>query len=468
MNKSISKILILLFLILSQVSVLYARKDDDTGEVSKPVAESKNNISNGIIIDSNKEIGEINPLHPEGYGIDYEEKESVNNFTIDIKTLESRIKYFSPTYLNIRATVAASLGIAYYGAGGDDSNLFNRSNLTDDLRNLKNDYTKEAKSIGVELKNEIAKGDKADTIRITQLKSNLEIYTALATEATYEYVVYDKTILTYQAATNQRAAKRKLVEVDKYTATQNAREQVVQGIKTLFITYLKLSKNVDLLDKKQKLMGDTYKLILKNNSLGLATALEVSKALEEYEEAKNSYKITYSTLRNVKQQLTTNLGYELKDMDKLVFVEPEIDIEYISSIDFEKDKIKACTSNSLYKEVTMKDSDKKLPDSDGIRLVEARKEANSGKIIATFENLYKKLQSAMVSYQGSIYLQEICSITKEANKRKLDNNLVSDLEYNGLELANLANELMVKIAKYDLISATNDYYYATLGHMTVS
>lgn len=454
-------------MVLFQVSVLYARKDDDTGEVSRPVAENKNNISQGIIIDPNEEIGEINPLHPEGYGIDYAEKESVNNFVVDLNTIENRIKYFSPTYLNIRATVAASLGISYYGAGGDDSNLFNRSNLTDDLRNLKNDYTKEAKSIGIELKKELAKGTSADTNRILQLKSNLDIYTALATEATYEYVVYDKTILTYQAATKQRSAKRKLVEVDKYTATQNAREQVVQGIKTLVITYLKLSKNVDLLDKKQKIMGDMYELTLKNNTLGLSTALEVSESLEEYEDAKTSYKTTFNTLKNLKQQLAVNLGYELKDIDRLVFVEPEIDLDYLNNIDFEKDKIKACTSNSLYKEVKMKQIDKKLPDSDGKQLVLARKEANSAKIITSFENLYKKLQSAIVSYRGSFCLSEIWSMTNEANKRKLDNDLVSDLEYKGLELSNLANELMIKIAKYDLISISNDYYYATLGHLNI-
>ena len=32
--------------------------------------------------------------------IDEDEKKSVDNFTIDFNTLETRIKYFSPTYLN--------------------------------------------------------------------------------------------------------------------------------------------------------------------------------------------------------------------------------------------------------------------------------------------------------------------------------------------------------------------------------
>ena len=56
----------------------------------------------------------------------------------------------------------------------------------------------------------------------------------------------------------------------------------------------------------------------------------------------------------------------------------------------------------------------------------------------------------------------------QANLRKFQNNLISELEYKGLEIQNLANTLQVKTAKYDLINATNDYYYAALGHITLS
>ena len=51
---------------------------------------------------------------------------------------------------------------------------------------------------------------------------------------------------------------------------------------------------------------------------------------------------------------------------------------------------------------------------------------------------------------------------------KFDNNLVSELEYKGLELQNLSNKLQVKVAKYNLINATNAYYYAALGDITIS
>ena len=47
-------------------------------------------------------------------------------------------------------------------------------------------------------------------------------------------------------------------------------------------------------------------------------------------------------------------------------------------------------------------------------------------------------------------------------------NLISELEYKGLEIQNLGNILQVKTAKYDLINATNDYYYGALGHITLS
>ena len=64
-------------------------------------------------------------------------------------------------------------------------------------------------------------------------------------------------------------------------------------------------------------------------------------------------------------------------------------------------------------------------------------------------------------------LKEICDINDEADKRKLENNLVSELEYKGLELQNLSNKLQVKVAKYNLINAINEYYYAALGDITI-
>ena len=109
-----------------------------------------------------------------------------------------------------------------------------------------------------------------------------------------------------------------------------------------------------------------------------------------------------------------------------------------------------------------------MPQSTGEELFHKRQEYTSNIIIAEFENIYNDLMSKKLLYDSSLYLKEICDINDEANKRKFYNNLVSELEYKGLELQNLSNKLQVKVAKYNLINATNAYYYAALGDITIS
>ena len=57
--------------------------------------------------------------------------------------------------------------------------------------------------------------------------------------------------------------------------------------------------------------------------------------------------------------------------------------------------------------------------------------------------------------------------SRKSLKLKRENNLVSDTEYLGLTIQNLANELQILNAKYDLISATNEYYYGTMGQLNI-
>ena len=119
-------------------------------------------------------------------------------------------------------------------------------------------------------------------------------------------------------------------------------------------------------------------------------------------------------------------------------------MDYINSINFEEDKTRAYTSNSAYKSVTLSDKDKKLPQSTGEEIFFKRQEYNSEKVINEFENIYRNLQAKVFAYEGSIYLAQIVAINAQANLRKLNNKLISELEYKGLELQNLGNELQVK------------------------
>ena len=446
---------------------VYAKKGIYHGEVDEPIGESKSYKSEGVVI-AEDPYHEYNPLNPVKPGININEYNSVDNYTIDLKTIETRIKYFSPTYNNIKSNAESMYWMAYYARGGNDTLLYNKSQYTVEVKELVND-TKSLLYSAISKRNSLKADDPDFDVKYNALTNVIENnYRPLYNATSSAYSTANKTINKTKTALGLSRALYNIGTIDNSNQVAFARREVTKNIKMLVMTYLQLLSYSDILEKQSKLYYDMYKLTLKNQELGLSTSYDVVESIDRYENAKSNYKKTNTTLNNIKEQIAINLGYKISDIDKLSFVEPEVDLDYILSINFEDDKTRAYTSNSSYTSISLNDKDRKLPGSTGEEILQKRQEYTSNKVTNEFEAIYNNLQSKMLSYEGSLYLSQVAMINDSANKRKFTNNLISELEYKGLELQNLGIILQVKTAKYDLINATNDYYYGALGHITLS
>lgn len=463
-KKYISLILVIIFVLQS---IIYAKpKNPYEGEVDMPSAESKVNISEATIISINK-YEEYNPINPVKPGVNKEEYDRVDNYQINLKTLESRIKYFSPTYNNIKLGAESSYWMAFYARGGNDTLVYDYKNYTEEIHDVMSLYKDDIK-LYVHQRNLLDRTDPDYTRKYNNLTTQIENSEKAYTATKVAYNVANTTIRRTKQMLGLNNALYNIGNVDNNNRVAFARRSVTKALTSVVLTYFQLSNYVSILEKQSNLYYDMYLLNKKNYDLGLATALDVSTSLETYENIKNTFKTTETTLKNVKEQIAINLGYKISDIDKLEFIEPEPDFEYLESINFDADKERAYTSNSSYNAITLNDKDKKYPQSTGENIFHKRQEYMSSVITAEFENIYNNLLAKKISYESSLYLNDICNINDEANKRKFDNNLISELEYKGLELQNLGNKLQVKVAKYDLINAINEYYYATLGEITIS
>lgn len=462
--KKVFKRIISLSLVLSICIpyISYAKVNPFEKQVDAPEAEPNINVSEGIIISSGP-YHEYNPLNPVKPGVNKEEYDKVDNYVIDFNTIEYRIKYFSPSYNNIKANAESMYWMSYYARGGNDVLLYDYKSYTDEINQLVLTF-KSAMNNAIAERRKYKQGD-PEYDNLTALIKN---YTAMYTKASTQYTVANKTINATKSALGLSRALYNVGNVDNNNQVAFARRAVTKTIKSLILTYLQLSYYAEILEKQSKLYYDMYVLKKKNLELGLATQVEVKQSLDTYETAKQSFKTTTTTLRNIKEQIAINLGYKVSEVDKLEFIEPDVDMDSINSVDFEKDKERAYTSNSSYSSVTLSDRDKKLPGSTGEDLLHKRQDYNAEKVITEFENIYRNLQAKIFAYEGSIYLSQIVAMNEAGNMRKYTNKLISELEYKGLEIQNLANDLQVKTAKYNLINAYNDYYYGALGHITVS
>lgn len=466
-NYKLKKVIsIVLVMVVALCCISYAKRNNPyEGEVDEPVAEVKNNISEATIIHKDP-YEEYNPLNPVKPGINKEEYDSVDNYIVDLNTIESRIKYFSPTYTNIKSSAESSYWMSFYARGGNDTLLYNSKQYTEEIYDLMTTFKETINSLTYQ-RSILDKKDPDYKNKYDTLTAQINGYKNMYSTTRITYNATNATINSTKSMLGISGALYNIGNLDNNNKVAFARRSVTKAISSVVLTYLQLSEYSEILEKQMNLQYDMYLLKKKNYDLGLATAIDVSTSLDQYEDAKSSFKATETTLENVKEQVAINLGYKISDIDKLVFVEPDVDLNYISSINFESDKTRAYTSNSAYNTIRISDRDKKLPQSTGEELFHKRQEYTSNIIIAEFENIYNDLLSKKLLYDSSLYLKEICIINDEANLRKFNNNLVSELEYKGLELQNLANKLQVKVAKYDLINATNAYYYASLGDITI-
>ena len=444
----------------------YAKVKVEHGEVKGPVAEEKNSTSEGIIIQSNPYV-ERNPVSEELSGKSKEEYDAVNNYNIDLKTLSLRIKYFSPTYLNIRQGALSSYTMAYYMRGGNDTLMFDTLSYTDEIHDLLNDY-KSTYEECIKERNALDKSDPDYEAKYSALTAEIMTYQYMYKVAKATYDATNKTINTTKTKLGLGNALYNMGNVDNNNKIVFAREAIEKSLSSAVLSCLQLETYVDILENQTKLYYDMYELYKKNEALGLSTSNDVLESYATYENAKDTMKKTKTTLRNVKEQIATNLGYSIYDIDKLNFVEPEVDLVYIASINYEADKVRAYTSNEKYYSLSLNERDRKRPGSTGEELLKKRQDYISAKVITEFDDVYSRYEAALLSYEAGNILYNVYALNKEANKRKLDNKLVSELEYKGLELKNYADLLQVKVSKYNLITAYNDYYFATLGHLDIT
>lgn len=462
-NKLLKKyIYILLALIISVCGFSYAKVNPFEEQVEEPTAENRINFSDEVIVSSNL-YNEYNPINPIKPGVNIDEYNMVDNYIIDLKTLDYRIKYFSPSYLNIRNSAESMYWVSYYARGGNDTLVYDSNSYTEEVLSAAKLY-KNARNTCIKQRNSLDKNDPTYNVKYNILTNQINNYNGLY-NATYSIV---KTVSKTKSALGLSRTLYSIGNIDNNSKISYARRMVTQNLTSVVMTCLQLNTYAEILEKQSKLYYDIYQLTKRNFELGLATSYDVSKALDDYEDSKSDFKSTSNTLKDVKEQIAINLGYDVKDVDNLVFVEPDVDLELINSVNFEEDKTRAYTSNSAYYSLKIDDKDRRLPQSTGEEILKKRQDYYSNKVIAEFENLYNNLLSKKVAYESSMYLEEICNINDESNKRKFDNNLVSEIEYKGLELQNLGNKLQVKIAKYDLINAYNSYYYGALGNINIS
>ena len=442
-------------------SVFAAKKPHfEEGEVEKPTGEASNYKSEGLIIDQSKNE-EITPIHATPSYMESDEYKLVDNFIIDIRTIPIRIKYFSPTYLNYKKVAENKVKTNLYAAGGDQYNLNLIKNTIKSLPGQKQTANNTLKNLQASLNQLISHGVHSGPQYDALVAGIQEVSIAIAT--------IDATNVSLgQAAIGYGSAVRMINNIDSNSNMAYLNNTLSKSLINAFLSYKQLEHYLLLLDMQVNLYQDMFNLYRKNYNLGIATSQEVQQYLINYENAKKTRNNIKATAKNVKEMIAINLGYERKDFDKLFFAEPEVDFTYAYEASPSIHYDQAYNSNKAYNDIrSAKRVDSKNPGSTADAIRQEKLDQTKLKIITKLDSLFDEMRISLYKYNASEYTKEIINLNETANTRKLNNNLVSEMEYRGLVVKNEAERLGFFTTKYDMIKSTTNYHYAILGIMDI-
>lgn len=432
-------------------------------EVEEPIAEDADSISKGIIIDPHKyEI--LSPLNPtpstvkETAGYKY-----ADTFIISLETLPYRVEYFSPTYQYALNRAKNNVRINLYSAGGGENTI---SAIRDTIRET-GSQLKQLSSEQKKLTKQLSELKKAGATDDDEAVS--KINTALSQIETNVTIIKSTNLSLSSATSGYNKVLSLINNVDRNIQIFQVKNLLTKSMIQAYLSYLRLDYYSNILNKQVVLYENIYNLYKKNYELGLSTLLEVDQNKLNYQNAKQNLSTVMATKKNVKQLLSDNLGYKLTDTDKLIFVEPTVDIDYVNSIKPENDYSRAYYSNTTYESIrSAGESNKRLPESTGRELYEKRLNDTKEKIITELDVIYSNLMSKKISYESLSYQREMLRMNIAAADRKRNNDLVSQNEYLGLKIQNLATEMNIKTVEYDFVTEIYNYYYGTYGLLDIN
>lgn len=234
--------------------------------------------------------------------------------------------------------------------------------------------------------------------------------------------------------------------------TSNAQQQMI----AYYVNKLQL----ELDQKNQELLNETYQSVQTQKSLGMATDVDVLTAEENLRNANKAILDDQNTIENNQEKLFVVLGWKHDDRPEVGAL-PEPDLNRIASMDPAKDKEQA-VENSY----TMKVNKRKLENAKSDETKETlektiREDTQSigASVTASYQNV--------LAAKASMELKEAQAALSEKNmqttERQYQLGMIGRLDYLNQKYVCESAKIQVQTAKYNLLQAIQSYDWVLNG-----
>ena len=287
----------------------------------------------------------------------------------------------------------------------------------------------------------------SDNSKEEQEFSNVYLYTAQANalNKVIESMNKAKTSLSKISSTNR--------------PIRQAAMQLTNGVKLMFISYDSLLKSEELLNEQLKLYEGMKTAAKAAESSGMSTSAEYTKAQLQADEVKNNLDSLVAGKESLRKSLIMLCGWSEQDNPNIVPI-TDVDLSKIDTFNPDEDIKKAIGNNFTLIEFRNTKYKKSLGMKESRALSEEQMEAN---LKTNLNSLYADVQSKKSDYEAAKLSLETADINDNIANVKLQNKMISGVEYQGERLKNLQSRQAFETARMELLKSMEVYEAAVAG-----
>lgn len=287
----------------------------------------------------------------------------------------------------------------------------------------------------------------SDNSKEEQEFSNVYLYTAQANalNKVIESMNKAKTSLSKISSTNR--------------PIRQAAMQLTNGVKLMFISYDSLLKSEELLNEQLKLYEGMKTAAKAAESSGMSTSAEYTRAQLQADEVKNNLDSLVAGKESLRKSLIMLCGWSEQDTPNIVPI-TDVDLSKIDTFNPDEDIKKAIGNNFTLIEFRNTKYKKSLGMKESRALSEEQMEAN---LKTNLNSLYADVQSKKSDYEAAKLSLETADINDNIANVKLQNKMISGVEYQGERLKNLQSRQAFETARMELLKSMEVYEAAIRG-----
>ena len=240
---------------------------------------------------------------------------------------------------------------------------------------------------------------------------------------------------------------------------RQAAMQLINAVKLMFISYDSLVKSEELLNEQLKLFEGMKTAAKAAEGSGMSTSAEYTRAKLQADEVKNNLDSLVAGKESLRKSLIMLCGWSEQDNPNIVPI-TDIDLSKTDAFNPDEDIKKAIGNNFTLIEFRNTKYKKSLGMNESRALSEEQMEAN---LKTNLNSLYADVQSKKSDYEAAKLSLESADINDNIANVKLQNKMISGVEYQGERLKNLQSRQAFETARIELLKSMEVYEAAVAG-----